>query len=200
MSHSEPTLVLASTSVYRREMLAKLTLPFTQVAPDFAEIANPGEAPVTMARRFAAGKACAVSSTPPYNTPASLVIGFDQVVVVAGEILGKPGNFACARQQLAQCSGRWVTYSSAVCLASAGRVLVLEDEDYEVRFRKLSTVAIDRYLSLEQPFDCAGSIKAEGLGITLFAETRGQDIHTLYGLPLIRLARLLREQQIDPLD
>jgi septum formation protein len=200
MSNSQPLLVLASTSVYRREMLAKLTLPFTRVAPDFAETAAPGEPPTAMARRFAAGKACAVASKPPHNKPTTLVIGSDQVVTVAGKILGKPGNIERARQQLALCSGQWVTYTSAICLASAGNIVALEHEDYEVQFRKLSTAAIDRYLTLEQPFDSAGSIKAEGLGISLFASTRGQDINTLYGMPLILLSRLLRERQIDPLE
>ena len=97
------------------------------------------------------------------------------------------------------CSDQWVTFTSAFCLASAGKILLVEHEDYAVQFRALTDAEIARYLTLEQPYDCAGSIKAEGLGIALMASTRGQDINTLYGLPLMRLAQRLRERGIDPL-
>jgi|TARA_B110000503_G_scaffold83210_2_gene127003 septum formation protein len=199
MSISQQSLILASTSQYRREILAKLTLPFIQVRPDFDEIPIPGEAPVSMAERFAAGKALAVASDSLYSASENLVIGSDQVVVVNNQILGKPGNLERARAQLLLCSDQWVTYTSAFCIACGGAILVLEHDDYAVKFRPLSGAEIDRYLALEQPYDCAGSIKAEGLGIALMAETRGQDVNTLYGLPLMRLAQRLREHQIDPL-
>lgn len=199
MSNAHSSLILASTSQYRREILAKLALAFIQVRPDFDEIPLEGEAPVAMAKRFAAGKAMAVASDPHYIAPENLVIGSDQVVVVNNQVLGKPGNPQRARAQLLLCSDQWVTYTSAFCLACAGSILVLEHEDYAVKFRPLSGAEIDRYIDLEQPFDCAGSIKAEGLGIALMEETRGQDINTLYGLPLMRLAQRLRERQIDSL-
>lgn len=199
MSILPPSLLLASTSRYRREMLAKLALPFTQVDPDFAEIPAPGEAPIAMAERFAAGKALAVANDPRYRSPSYLAIGSDQIVVVNDQILGKPGNRQRAHAQLRLCSDQWVTFTSAFCLASAGKILLVEHEDYTVQFRALTDAEIARYLTLEQPYDCAGSIKAEGLGIALMASTRGQDINTLYGLPLMRLAQRLRERGIDPL-
>ena len=200
MSNAHSSLILASTSQYRREILAKLAVPFIQVSPDFDEIPLKGEAPVAMAERFAAGKAMAVASDPLYIAPKNLVIGSDQVVVVNNQVLGKPGNRQRARAQLLLCSDQWVTYTSAFCLACAGAILVLEHEDYAVKFRPLSGGEIDRYLELEQPFDCAASVKAEGLGIALMEATRGRDINTLYGLPLMRLAQRLREYQIDSLN
>lgn len=224
-------LILASTSSYRRNILAKLCLPFTQVSPDYAEVGLPGESPYVMARRFAAGKALAVSSIGVYESPieppierpiqesmearvptlsrrhahdaphlAPLVIGSDQVVCVNGERLSKPGTAERAQAQLSHCSGQWVTYCSALSLATEGQTLTLEHELYHVKFRKLKALEIQRYVALDKPLDCAGSIKAEGLGITLFSSTRGNDINTLYGLPLLRLAQRLREYGLDALN
>jgi MAF protein len=191
-------------------MLAKLRLPFTQISPDFAEVGLPGELPNDMARRFAAAKALAVASIPPSNTPSSchvlgtsglapLVIGSDQVVSVNGKCLSKPGTVELAQQQLSLCSGQWVSYCSALSLASQGQTLSLEHDIYYVKFRNLTASEIQRYVALDQPLDCAGSIKAESLGITLLSCTRGDDINTLYGLPLLRLAQRLREYGLDPL-
>ena len=200
MSILRPPLVLASTSAYRREILAKLRLPFTQISPDYAEVALPGEAPDVMARRFAAGKALAVASIG-VGAPdlAPLVIGSDQVVSVNGERLSKPGSVERAEAQLSRCSGQWVTYCSALSLAAQGQTLTLDHDLYHVKFRNLTAIEIQRYVALDQPLDCAGSIKAESLGIALFSSTRGEDINTLYGLPLLRLAKRLAEHGLDPL-
>ncbi|MFT4631139.1 MAG: MAF protein [Candidatus Pseudothioglobus sp.] len=202
MSILQRPLVLASTSLYRRDILAKLRLPFTQVSPDYDEIALPGELPNAMARRFAAGKALAAAFIEePGNgfMQGSIVIGSDQVVSVNGERLSKPGTVGRAEAQLSQCSGQWVTYCSALSLASQNQTLTLEHDLYHVKFRKLTAAEIQRYVALDQPLDCAGSIKAESLGISLISSTRGDDINTLYGLPLLRLAQRLREHGIDPL-
>jgi septum formation protein len=212
MSILQRPLVLASTSPYRREILAKLQLPFTQISPDFAEFGITGELPNAMARRFAAGKALAVATSmasssiqsgnyasSPSGT-AALIIGSDQVVSVNGLRLSKPGTEETAQEQLSLCSGQWVTYCSALSLASQGQTLTLEHDLYHVKFRNLTNSEIQRYVTLDQPLDCAGSIKAEGLGISLFSSTRGKDVNTLYGLPLLRLAQRLREHGIDPLN
>jgi septum formation protein len=199
MSILHRPLVLASTSEYRREILAKLRLPFTQISPDFAEIAMPQETPAAMARRFAAGKAMAVASLAAGPGVQPLVIGSDQVVTVNGEHLQKPGTVDRAEAQLSRCSGQWVTYCSAVSLATKGHTLTLDHELYHVKFRHLTAAEIRRYVALDEPLNCAGSIKAESLGVTLFSSTRGEDINTLYGLPLLRLAKRLREQGIDSL-
>lgn len=191
-------IVLASTSVYRAALLEKLGVHFDQVDPVYNEQPVEGEAPQAMAMRLAAGKASAAAHLLDSNALATtILIGSDQVAHIdnqanANQILSKPGNFANAFKQLQRCSDQWVTYSTAVCLVRRdGSVLNQFCENYRLRFRNLSDDLIGRYLKLDQPFDCAGSIKAEAHGIMLIEDSEGQDINTLYGLPLIHLTTAL---------
>lgn len=192
-------LILASTSPYRAELLQKLRLPFTQMAPEFAEIAGEGETPQVLCRRLAQGKALSVARQEP-GAPY-LILGSDQVASLPdGKILGKPGDFDTAFAQLKACSGRWVTFETAICLLAdhgPGRVA---SEAFSVHFRTLTDTGITRYLNLERPFDCAASIKVESLGITLIDDARGRDINTLLGLPLILLVDMLSALGIDILN
>ena len=184
-----PSLVLASTSPYRRDLLARLRLPFEVVRPEVDEVAQPGETPIALAQRLAAAKAEAVAM------PAddAWVLGSDQVAELDGAALGKPGGREAALAQLAAMAGRGVAFHTAVCLAHGdGRRRQALDTTV-VRFRALSSAEIARYVDAEQPFDCAGSFKSEGLGITLFEAIASQDPTALVGLPLIATARLLRE-------
>ena len=182
-------LVLGSTSPYRRELLARLRLPFEVDAPGVDETPLPGEAPAALARRLALTKARDVAS----RHPQAIVIGSDQVADLAGEPLGKPGTHERATTQLRRMSGQTVVFHTAVavvCKASA-----YEGEDLapvRVRFRQLSDEEIERYLRAEQPYDCAGSAKSEGLGIALLDANESDDPSALVGLPLIRTAHLLR--------
>ena len=199
MSGQPSAIILASTSVYRAALMEKLGIRFDQVDPDFIEQSVQGETPEAMAMRLAAGKALATSHrlASGLASPA-IVIGSDQVAHVGNQssgykILSKPGNFENAVKQLQLCSDQWVTYSTAVCLVRQdGAVLSRFCEHYRLRFRKLSNDQINRYLKLDQPYDCADSIKAEAHGIMLIADSDGQDINTLYGLPLIRLITELK--------
>jgi septum formation protein len=184
-------LVLASTSRYRRELLARLTSHVRCIAPQVDETAATGEAPAALATRLAAAKARDVAA----RTPGALVIGSDQVADLAGQILGKPGSEQNARQQLAACSGREVVFHTALCLLDtrAGARTHAAIDTTRVRFRDLATEEIARYVQREQPLDCAGSFKSEGLGIALFERIESADPTALIGLPLIALCRLLRE-------
>jgi septum formation protein len=187
----QPDLVLASTSRYRRELLARLVSDFRVVAPDVDEAPRAGETPAALAGRLAQAKAVAVAAA----CPDSLVVGSDQVAELGGRILGKPGTREAARAQLAASSGRTVVFHTAVCLADARsappRCEAAIDRT-EVVFRPLADEEIARYVDREQPLDCAGSFKAEGLGIALFEHIGTKDPTALIGLPLIALARLLR--------
>jgi septum formation protein len=183
-----PPLILASTSVYRRELLQRLRLPFDSVRPDVEEAPWPGEAPLALAQRLARAKAEAVAA----GAAGAWVIGADQVAELDGQPLGKPGHVAAACAQLAAMSGRSVRFHTAVCLLRGDRALQACDLT-EVRFRELDADAIARYVAAEQPLDCAGSFKCEGLGISLFRAIHSQDPTALVGLPLIALAALLRE-------
>jgi septum formation protein len=189
-----PQIVLASTSRYRRELLARLGLPFETAAPQVDETAMPGEAPRDTARRLAEAKARAVAA----RLAHAIVIGSDQVAVLDGRILGKPGNHANALAQLRAMRGKEVTFHTALCLCNAAsgqaqtRVV-----PYFVRFRDYSDAQIERYLAREQPYDCAGSARAEGLGITLIAAMRGDDPNALIGLPLIALTEMLAAQGVS---
>ena len=191
-----PPLILASTSRYRRELLQRLGLAFDVVAPDVDEAALPGEAPAALALRLARAKADAVAARP----PQAVVIGSDQVCEVDGDALGKPGDHARARAQLQQLRGRRAVFHTAVAVVAPG-------SGYEravlapvtVRFRALTDAEIERYLRLEQPYDCAGSAKSEGLGIALLDAIDSDDPTALVGLPLIRTCALLREAGLDPL-
>jgi len=182
-------LVLASTSPYRRDLLARLGLPFDTARPGVNETPGPGESPLALAVRLAEAKAVDVASA---NGDA-WVLGSDQVAELDGTALGKPGDAERARAQLAAMSGRAVCFHTGVCLARGdGRRLAALDTT-TVRFRALSDGEIARYVAAERPLDCAGSFKSEGLGIALFEAIESQDPTALVGLPLIATARLLRE-------
>ncbi|KAA0875521.1 Maf family protein [Nitrincola tapanii] len=188
------SIVLASSSPYRRELLAKLGLPFRSRKPDVDETPLANETPHALVARLAEEKARAIA----HDLPDALVIGSDQVAVVEGNILGKPGTHERAVAQLQQASGKAVTFLTGLCVldASQGRAQT-EVVPYEVHFRELSLKQIERYLEKEQPYDCAGSFKSEGLGIVLFERLVGDDPNALIGLPLIRLVRMLEQAGID---
>jgi septum formation protein len=190
------TLLLASTSRYRAELLARLRLRFRSVAPNVEETTLPGERPAERARRLARAKALAVAE----RFPASWVVGSDQVADLAGTILDKPGDAARCREQLASESGRVVEFHTAAVLMRHDPHQVFEHVDRTlVRFRRLPPQTIDRYVALDRPFDCAGGFRSEGLGAVLFESVETRDPAALVGLPLIWLAGALREAGIDPL-
>ena len=185
-----PNLVLASTSPYRRELLARLGLPFEAASPDCAETAFPGEAPEALVRRLSEAKARSVAE----RFPTALIIGSDQVASLDDTVLGKPGGREKAIAQLLKASGRCVTFYTGLSLVDAGSGLARTVcEPFRVHFRQLSQQQIARYVDRERPFDCAGSFKSEGYGITLFERLDGDDPTALIGLPLIRLVGLLDE-------
>jgi septum formation protein len=182
-------LILASTSPYRRELLQRLGIPFTCISPDVDETAVPDEQPQDLARRLSQQKAQAVS--PQY--PESWVIGSDQVATLDGKLLGKPGTHSAAFQQLTSCSGREVHFFTGVALVCASSGFVSTHvEPFKVRFRHLHDAQIENYLRREEPYDCAGSFKCEGLGIVLFERLTGNDPTSLQGLPLIALTTMLK--------
>lgn len=185
--NDNPSLVLASTSPYRRELLQRLGMPFTTAAPDVDESALPGETPAELVWRLSESKARAVG-----KTHAGLIIGSDQVATTGEDILGKPGNHERAVEQLHQLAGRTVTFHTGLCLLNTAKdTLQLDVIPFSVEFRQLSAAQIERYLRREQPYNCAGSFKSEALGITLFTRMRGDDPTALVGLPLIRLTDML---------
>ena len=181
-------LVLASTSPYRRELLQRLRLPFECARPEVDETPLPGEEVAPLVRRLAAAKAGAVAEA----RPGDWVVGSDQAAELDGRILGKPGGREGAIAQLASMSGRVVRFHTGVCLHGPGGVFAACDVT-RVHFRTLARDEIERYVDAEQPFDCAGSFKCEGLGITLFEAIESHDPTGLVGLPLIALAGLLRK-------
>jgi septum formation protein len=189
-------LILASTSRYRRDLLARLGLQFECVAPDVDETPEPGESPQQLCARLSIAKAEAVA----LRYPQALVIGSDQVADLDGKALGKPGNHERAQAQLAAASGKSVRFHTGVCVqhAASGRS-VLHIDLTEVRFRTLSAGMIEHYLDREPAWDCAGGFKCEGLGISLFEAIHCDDPTALVGLPLIAVARLLAEFGADPL-
>jgi MAF protein len=186
-------LVLASGSPYRRELLKRLGLPFSCVAPDTDETPLYGENAVDLTQRLALAKAQALATT----WSNHLIIGSDQVLMLNGHPVSKPGNHAAAFAQLRSTSGNTVQFFTALCLLNShsGRYQVAV-EPFEVVFRDLTDEQIERYLLHEKPYDCAGSFKAEGLGITLFHALRGEDPNSLIGLPLIRLCDMLVREGI----
>lgn len=191
-----PRLILASTSRYRRELLQRLRLPFDMVAPDVDETPQSGERPADLALRLALAKARAVGAV----EPDAVVIGSDQVADLDGVALGKPGTHERAVAQLQAMRSRRVVFQTAVAVVHARRsfeqtVLV----PVAVRFRDFSDAQIERYLRLEQPYDCAGSAKCETLGITLVDAIESDDPTALVGLPLIGTCALLRAAGLDPL-
>ncbi|HEL3864809.1 TPA: septum formation inhibitor Maf [Stenotrophomonas maltophilia] len=181
------TLVLASTSRYRRELLQRLALPFECARPEVDETPSSGEAPLDLAVRLAAAKAADVAA----RHPGAWVIGSDQVADLEGRPLGKPGTVDAACAQLAAMAGRTVRFHTAISLTRGGESLAALDLT-EVRFRHLDAAEIARYVAAEQPLDCAGSFKCEGLGISLFEAIDSRDPTALVGLPLIALCGLLR--------
>ena len=186
-------LVLASTSPYRRELLTRLRLSFEVRAPGVGEAALPREEARDTALRLAQAKARAVSA----EFPRALIIGCDQLAELDGACLGKPGNHANAVAQLTAMRGRDVVFHTAVALLNAGTgALQVADVPTTVRFRQYGDGEIERYLEREQPYDCAGSAKIEGLGIVLVERVRGDDPSALIGLPLMRLAAMLRNEGV----
>jgi septum formation protein len=184
-------LVLASTSRYRQALLARLTTHFRVMAPDVDESRTIDESPGALAERLAREKARAVAG----GCPDAIVIGSDQVAEIDGRVLGKPGSAPAAIAQLQASSGRRVDFHTAVCVIDTRGATPSEKVAVDlttVQFRSLADDEIERYVRTERPFDCAGSFKAEGLGIALFEHIHSNDPTALVGLPLIALARLLR--------
>lgn len=192
----EFSLILASTSPYRRALLSRLGLAFTTLAPRIEETRLEGESAPAMVQRLARAKAYAIAQ----DHPSAWVIGSDQCAVREGTILGKPGDHARAVAQLTAASGREVIFHTGLCLMNLAQGFEHTLEvPFTVRFRELSPSEIEHYLCREQPYDCAGSFKSEGLGIALFEALEGEDPTALIGLPLIALCRLLRQAGLDPL-
>ena len=196
---SEPTqrkLILGSTSPYRRELLARLRIPFDVAAPDVDESPQSGETPQQLACRLAMAKARAVAA----RFPACVVIGSDQVAELDGHALGKPGNHARALAQLQQMRGKSVIFQTAVAVVCIETSFAQMDlAQVKVNFRHLSDAEIEAYLHAETPYDCAGSAKSEGLGIALLDSIDNDDPTALVGLPLIRTCRMIQAAGIKVL-
>jgi septum formation protein len=188
-------MILASTSPYRQNLLRRLGLPFEICAPQVEENALPGEPPGAQAGRLAIAKARDVAEA----HPGCLIIGSDQVASLDGVTIGKPGNFSHARRQLRQSSGNCVTFYTGLCVIGADGSEHSRVIPFQVQFRELVDAEIERYLTLEQPWDCAGSFKWEGLGISLFEKLSGDDPTALEGLPLIALCDILGKLGVHPL-
>lgn len=192
-----PQIILASSSPYRRQLLDKLGLDYQWQAPDIDEQPRSNELPEALVQRLAQQKAVALANSHPNH----LIIGSDQVAVLNGQILGKPKTFEKAQQQLNDANGKTVIFLTGLCLFnSSTHQQQLRCEHYSVTFRTLSAAEIQHYLIREQPFDCAGSFKAEGLGISLFTRMEGNDPNTLIGLPLIALIDMLKNEGVEVLN
>lgn len=188
MTANQKTLVLASTSPFRKALLERLGLPFETCSPEVDESRLPGETAEQLVMRLSEAKA----RTGAADYPDALIIGSDQVAVCGDEVLGKPGDHARAREQLAFLSGQRVTFYTGLCLYdAAGGVSRVDRVLYHVTFRHLNAEQIECYLRADQPYNCAGSFKSEGLGISLFERMEGDDPNALIGLPLIRLVSWL---------
>ena len=197
MPAASPKLILGSSSRYRKELLQRVIPDFSTLSPDVDESPAPGEAPGELALRLARMKADTVAA----NEPGAVVIGSDQVAALGNRIFGKPGNQATALEQLSRCSGHAVAFYTAVCVISpTGNPLQTHTDITSVQFRNLSSREITRYLELEQPWDCAGSFRSEGLGVALFESIKSEDPTALIGLPMIWLAGALRRAGLDPLN
>jgi septum formation protein len=189
-------LILGSSSPYRKALLEKLGLPFQCYSPDIDESRRPNESPVELVERLAIAKARETAKT----HIDALIIGSDQVAVLDGDIVGKPGNHEIATRQLKQASGREVVLYTGLCLYNAETKTIQHSvETYAVVFRKISDEQIESYLLKDQPYNCAGSLKAETLGIAMLSKLEGEDPNTLTGLPLIRLVDMLQREGIDPI-
>jgi len=185
---NNPPLILASTSVYRRELLQRLRIPFEVISPNVDETPLTGESTLDLALRLANAKAAAVAKEHPH----AWVIGSDQVADLCGAAIGKPGNFERALAQLQLMRGQTVTFYTALCLMKSDIQTTL-NVPTEVTFRKLPDDVLESYLLAEEPYDCAGSAKSEGLGISLLESIKSDDPTALIGLPLIALTGLLRD-------
>lgn len=182
------SLVLASSSPYRRELLSRLRQPFEWAAPSIDESRQPEEDAEALVRRLAQEKAQALAG----RFKEHLIIGSDQVAVLDGQVLGKPHDYTRAHAQLSAASGKSVSFLTGLALLDSRDGSCQTDcVPYTVHFRTLSAEQIERYLKAEEPYDCAGSFKVEGLGISLFRSTEGSDVNSLIGLPLIRLVEML---------
>lgn len=188
---SPPTLVLASSSPYRAALLERFGLPFETRSPNIDETPLPQEQPKQLVARLAEAKARTVGA----EFSNTLIIGSDQVAVLNQNILGKPGTHQRALQQLRAASGQEVTFYTGLCLlnTTTGQAKIII-EPFRVQFRQLTEEQIERYLQRERPYQCTGSFRAEGLGIVLFKRLQGDDPNALIGLPLIRLAELLAQE------
>jgi MAF protein len=190
------TLVLGSTSPFRKAILDKLNLPFQCAKPNIDETEKNNECPQVLVERLAIEKAKAVRD----EYPNALIIGSDQVAVCEDEILGKPHNFDNAVVQLSKFSGKSITFYTGLCVYDSEKEKTISlVEPFTVHFNQLSQKEIANYLNAEQPYNCAGSFKSEGLGICLFSKLEGDDPNTLIGLPLIKLVGLLKQHGIDVL-
>jgi len=195
-SHTSSRLVLASTSPFRKEILAKLGLAFETASPDIDESPLANETPEQLVARLAEQKARAVAE----RFPDHLIIGSDQVAVIDGAILGKPHSHERAVEQLSNASGKTVRFYTGLCLYNSKTdVSQSEAVPFDVVFRELTASQIENYLQAEQPYNCAGSFKSEALGITLFEKLQGDDPNTLIGLPLIRLVAMLEKEDLNPI-
>jgi MAF protein len=191
-----PPILLASSSIYRRELLSKLGIPFEWASPDIDETPGKDENADALVARLAENKAKALAD----KYPNHLIIGSDQVAIRESKILGKPYNYDQAFAQLRDASGKQVIFKTGLCLLNAAtQQSQTSVEEFTVFFRELGDDQIHHYLHYEKPYDCAGSFKCEGLGIALFTKLSGDDPNTLIGLPLIRLVELLKKNGVDPL-
>ena len=188
-------LILASSSRYRKTLLERLSVRFSCSSPDIDESRHDGESAEALVVRLAEEKAAAIAT----QQPNCVVIGSDQLAELDGDVLGKAGSIPAAEAQLARLSGRSVRFLTAVCVLSADGSSQLHLDVTEVQMRDLRADEIARYVAIEQPLDCAGSFKSEGLGAALFDAVHSTDPSALIGLPLIATARMLRAAGIDPL-
>lgn len=197
LSRMAPRLILASSSRYRRELLARLGVEFSSASPDVDETPLAGEAPGALVLRLAEAKARKVGE----REPDAVVIGSDQVAVHEGKVLGKPGTVANAERQLLRLSGQSVDFLTGVAVlnGATGRLQTHTDRT-TTTFRQLSEAEIRRYVELDKPLDCAGAIKSESRGVMLFERVTTHDPTAAIGLPLIQLAAMLRSEGINPLD
>ncbi|UYZ83002.1 Maf family nucleotide pyrophosphatase [Entomomonas sp. E2T0] len=186
-------IILASSSSYRQQLLQRLKIDFQAISPNIDETPLLNETPTEMTKRLAISKAKALAN----QYPNHLIIGSDEVACLENKIMGKPHHFDQAFKQLKMASGKTVVFHTGLALLNSKTgSLQVDSIPFYVHFRELSDDAIKRYLEIEQPFDCAGSIKAEGLGICFFKGMEGSDITSLMGLPLIRLVDMLQKEQL----
>jgi 7-methyl-GTP pyrophosphatase len=192
-----PPIILASSSKYRAQLLETIDLSFTPSSPDIDESPTPNESPQALVERLSLAKARALSKT--YNN--HLIIGSDQVASLNNSIITKPGNHDRAKEQLTACQGNTVCFYTGLCLLNShtGKHQITTVAT-EVTFRPLTNQQIENYLNREKPYDCAGSFKCEGLGITLFESINSTDPNALIGLPLIALTSMLKNEGVNPLD